>query len=162
MIRVIALGNPHRGDDAFMLALAEQVCGQDPRVELILAGRPGLGLLELLNTTKPVLLLDVVVSGAEPGTLHELALAELPLRPLASTSSHGQGPAEVLALALALGRVLPRGELLGIEAGHFELGRAPSPALLARRDTLAERLRERIDALDPTSTPCTSPDSSAA
>lgn len=148
MIRVIALGNHDRGDDAFMLALAEQVCAADPRVELIVAGRPGLGLLELLDTPRPVLVLDVVVSGAEPGSLHERALAELPLRPLASTSSHGQGPAEVLALALALGRVLPRGELLGIEAACFELGQPPSPALLARRDALAARLCERIAALD--------------
>lgn len=166
MIRVIALGTALRGDDGFALALAERACAGDPRVELILAGRPGLGLLDLLDTSSPVVLLDVVVSGAEPGTLHRCPLAELPerVRALVDVSSHGQGPAEALSLARALGRELPPGEFVGVEASRFELGQASALALTERLDELAALVRGILDQLEaappvePPRAPCTSPD----
>ena len=54
-MRVIALGGAMRSDDALMLELAERMFAGDPSVELILAGRPGPGLIDLLDTREPVL-----------------------------------------------------------------------------------------------------------
>lgn len=161
-MKVIALGATMRGDDGFALALAQQVFASDARIELILAGRPGPGLVDLLDTHAPVLLLDVVVSGHTPGSLHHFALAELPdhARALAQLSSHGFGPAEALELAKALGRTLPRGEFIGIEGARFDLGQEFSPDLLAARARFEALIRARADTLldaEPQEQPCTSP-----
>lgn len=156
-MKVIALGSAMRSDDAIMLALAERMFADDPRVELILAGRPGPGLVDLLDTDEPVLLLDVVVSARPPGTIHRFTLAELPdhARALTQLSSHGFGPAEALELARALGRSMPRGEFIGIEGARFDLGREPSPELAAQLAELTALIEERVAAL--AENPCTNP-----
>jgi hydrogenase maturation protease len=153
-MRVIALGGAMRGDDALMLDLAERMFAGDPAVELILAGRPGPGLIDLLDTREPVLLLDVVVSGRPPGTLHRFSLAELAehARALGQLSSHGFGPAEAIELARALGRELPPGEFIGIEGERFELGCELSPAVAARVGELEALIHERCEGAA-----CTSP-----
>jgi hydrogenase maturation protease len=84
-------------------------------------GRTGRAAREL-DTTAPVVLVDVVRTGAPPGALVELPLDAILDRALAScpTSSHGFGPAEVLTLARSLARVLPRGVFLGVEGARFD------------------------------------------
>ncbi|HLT37087.1 MAG TPA: hydrogenase maturation protease [Enhygromyxa sp.] len=143
-VRVLALGSLHGGDDEVALTLARSLVDQG--VDLVLAGRPGAGLVDLLDTELPVLLLDVVRSGARPGTIVELSLAQLCERALAieQVSSHGFGPAEALQLAGALGRELPRGRFLGIEGASFELGAEPSPELLASLPELERRARAAL------------------
>jgi hydrogenase maturation protease len=120
-VRVIALGNEAAGDDGAALAAA-RIADAAGDLGIVLAGRPGVGLLELLDTAAPVVLVDVVRSGARPGTLVELTLDDAADRAVASTpaSSHSFGPAEVLTLARSLGRPLPRGLFLGVEGARFE------------------------------------------
>ena len=86
-----------------------------------------------------MLLLDVVRSGAAPGTIHELELAALVDASLAQAqvSSHGFGPAEALRLAAALGRSLPPGRFVGVEGARFDLGAACSPEVVAAREGFA-------------------------
>ncbi len=121
-MRVIALGAPDRGDDAAALVLA-------PRLPFPVdaLGRPGLGLLERLEI--PVLLLDAVRSGRPPGTLVEVPLGAL--RPRAPP--HRIGPAEVLALAAALGRPA-RGWLVGVKGARFDPGAGLSGPVAAAMD----------------------------
>jgi hydrogenase maturation protease len=122
-VRVIVLGNEAAGDDGAALAAA-RIAGADGNLEVVLAGRPGVDLLELLDPGAPTVLVDVVQTGARPGALVELPLDAILDRIVASapTSSHGFGPAEVLTLARSLGRVLPRGVFLGVEGARFETG----------------------------------------
>jgi hydrogenase maturation protease len=154
---VIALGSPHGGDDEVALTLAQRVARDD--VDLVLAGRPGAGLVDLLDTALPVVLLDVVRSGASPGTLFELPLEELCNRALAidQISSHGFGPAEALRLAAALGRELPTGRLLGIEGSSFELGADISPQVRAQLPELERRVRAAIDEFSQLEVSCMNP-----
>lgn len=149
-VRVIALGSPHGGDDELALELGRalaQLYGAG--IELRLAGRPGPGLVELLATEQPVVLLDVVRSAAAAGTVHRIALAELRRSSLArdQVSSHGFGPGEALALAEALGRPLPRGVFVGVEGEQFELGVAPSAAMRRASEAFMVVARAAIDAL---------------
>jgi hydrogenase maturation protease len=154
-VRVIALGSPFRGDDEVALTMARTLEG--PNVEVLLAGRPGPGLIDLLDTKLPVVLLDVVCSDAPVGTILELSLHELRDRALATeqVSSHGFGPSEALRLAAALGRGLPRGRFIGIEGRAFELGAAPSAAVCARLDEYAKRAQAAITELATSEAPCT-------
>ena len=148
-VRIVALGNPDRGDDGAALAVAARLKegvggvqamggaglteedGEPGQVRVILAGRPGPGLLDLLPPDEFCLLLDTTSSGAPPGTVHEISLEALTpdLLPDLRVSSHGFGPGEALALARALGRSLPEGVFLGIEGGVFDLGESFSPAV---------------------------------
>lgn len=142
----MALGNPDRGDDGAALAVAERL---QEETTVILAGRPGPQLLDLLPEDDPCILLDVTWSGAPPGTLVRIPLAELTpgLLPDLRVSSHGFGPGEALALARALGRRLPPGVFLGIEGESYEMGAGPSPAVLARLPELEDRVRASICAM---------------
>lgn len=153
-VRVIALGNEAAGDDGAALAAA-QIAGRsgdvdvDGDIDVILAGRPGVGLLDLLDTSAPVVLVDVVRTGARPGALVELPLAAIVDRAVASApaSSHGFGPAEVLALAHGLGRALPRGVFLGVEGARFEAGAPPSEGVAIAIPALAAAIRRAAEAL---------------
>jgi hydrogenase maturation protease len=137
---VIALGNEAAGDDGAALAAARALAeGGD--VDVVVAGRPGVALLDLLDPARPVVLLDVVRTGGAPGAILSLGLAEVAGRAAAApqVSSHGFGPAEALELARALGRPLPRGIFVGIEGVRFDAGAPPS-------DSVAENIPALIDA----------------
>ena len=128
-VRIVALGNPDRGDDGAAMLVASRFQG---RVPVVLAGRPGAGLLDLMAPSGWCLLLDVTCSGSPAGTLHEIPLEELTpgTLPDARVSSHGFGPGEALALGRALGRKLPRGLFLGIEGVNFRQGGEMSQEVL--------------------------------
>ena len=143
LIRVVVLGNRDRGDDAAALLAADDLRGE---ARVILAGRPGLALIDLLPPEERCILLDVTVSGSPPGTIHDLPLQDLApdLLPDLRVSSHGYGPGEALALARALGRRLPVGSFLGIEGEAFELGADLSPAVEFALPTFRGRVRRSL------------------
>jgi hydrogenase maturation protease len=125
-LRVIALGSELGGDDAAALRVAEALAPA-PGVEVLLAGRPGPGLVELFEEGVRVVLLDVVRRGLSPGEVVTLALSELGARGLSSGSltSHDLGPIEALRLGEALGRPRPEGLFVGLGGARF----APGPEL---------------------------------
>ena len=67
MIRVIGLGSEMARDDGAALEAARRL-SSDVDVEVLLAGRPGAGLLDLFDARRPTVLLDVVRTGAPPGS----------------------------------------------------------------------------------------------
>ncbi len=140
MIRVIALGSDTVCDDDAALEAARTL---SLHAEVILAGRPGPGLVDLLDPQVPTVLVDAVLAPLEPGSLIELPLADLARRVEAggTVSSHGLGGGQALRLAEALGRRLPPGTFIGIVAGHPTPGqgrsRAVSEGLPALRDAIA-------------------------
>lgn len=152
-MRLIALGNEAAGDDGAALAAvagleASRLAGHG--VEPRLVGRIGVGLLDLLEGDEPVVLVDVVQSGAPAGTIHDLDLADAVerLRPAANVSSHGFGPTEVLELAATLGRVLPSGRLIGIEGKCFQVGSGLSPEVEAALPALRDAIGDALAALE--------------
>jgi hydrogenase maturation protease len=132
-VRIVALGNPDAGDDAAALHAARGAALALPACVVVEAGRPGVALLDLLDGPAPVVLVDVVRSGAPPGTLHLLPIEDILVRGRARprASSHDLGPAEAIRLAAALGRPLPRGRFVGVEGADFTVG-APLSAPVAR------------------------------
>jgi hydrogenase maturation protease len=139
---VIVLGNDAAGDDGAAIA-AGRIAATGGDLDLVLAGRPGVDLLDLLDAGAPVVLVDVVRTGARPGTLVELPLHAILDHAVASTpaSSHGFGPAETLALARSLGRTLPSGVFLGIEGARFEAGAPLTEGVAAAVPALAAAIR---------------------
>ena len=136
---IVGCGNPDAGDDSVGMEIVRRLrergdCGCDLRAE----PAPGVDLLELFPLAAVILFVDAVVSGGAPGTLFlaPLPSKELEPRALGSLSSHGWGIGEVLKLANALGRPVPRLFLLGIEAATVAEG-APRSAAVEEAIALA-------------------------
>ena len=140
---IVGCGNPDAGDDSVGLEIVRRLgelgdCGCDLRAE----PAPGIELLELFPLADVILFVDAVVSGGAPGTLYLTSLPskELEVEALGSLSSHGWGLGEVVKLAEALGRSMPRLYLLGIEAGTVAQGAARSDAVEGAIALVVERV----------------------
>jgi len=136
----VGVGNPLRGDDAagLLVARALREGGADGIEVRELEGEP-VDLIEAWREADSVVLADAVSSGGEPGTVHRVdaALGPLPAA-LAGPSTHALGVAEAIELARALERLPPRLVVFGIEAARFDVGAAPSAAVRAAAERVAE------------------------
>jgi hydrogenase maturation protease len=124
---VIGLGNPLCSDDGAGLEairlLREQ--GVPPEVAVVEGGTPGLGLLDLMAGSERALLVDAVVSGESPGTLHRFTRGELPPREVLPLSMHGVNAIDALSMGeLVTPERLPRQVLIfGVEISDRTPGR---------------------------------------
>lgn len=145
---VIGLGNPDRGDDKAGRLVTRLLRDLAPPDVAILEQDGDAGsLLPLLHAEDTVWLVDAACSGAPPGTIHRLdcAAGHLP-PPAATTSSHGLGVAEAIALARALGSLPSRCVLYAIEGSAFDPGQAISaPAEKAARAVARRIAAELVD-----------------
>jgi hydrogenase maturation protease len=115
---VLCIGSPF-GTDRLGLEVAEILNNRfDPaRVAIIACERPGACLLEYVRGAEAVLLIDAVLSGAPPDTLHRFKEDAIPRHLSRHTSTHGFGLAEAIALASELNELPRRLILIGAEIG---------------------------------------------
>ena len=128
---IIAIGNAMRGDDAVALHVAD---------ELRALGHQGVqtcdgDLVDLLDRWSGVaelVVIDAVVTGAAPGTLHEFDVSRTGL-PVACqpSSSHIFSLAQVFEMARALGRLPARVLVIAIEIARVEHGTSMHPEVVA-------------------------------
>ena len=117
MIRIIGVGSPF-GDDAAGLRAARRIAKDPPAgIEVVLADRPGIALVDLLRDASAAIVIDAVRSGRALGTIHDLDLGEVARLAGRRFTSHDASLPEALALAEALGHEL-RGRFLGVEIGE--------------------------------------------
>jgi hydrogenase maturation protease len=147
-LKVVAVGNPWRSDDAAGLTVARRLRGTlaadvELREE---AGEPTV-LVDACEGADALWLVDAVSSGAPPGTVHRIDAAERALpAELFRTSTHHIGLAEAVELARALGRLPRTAVVFGIEGASFEAGHGLTPAVEAAVERVAEQVREEVDA----------------
>lgn len=120
---VIGVGNRWRRDDSVGLeivdALRERV---DDSVFLIESDGEPTRLLDAFALAPHVVMIDAVVAGAEPGTVHRFTDRDLPARMGIGQSSHLVQLFETIELGKILGK-LPNGlVLIGVEATDFDNG----------------------------------------
>ncbi len=114
-------------------------------------GEP-LGLLELWDGARAVVLVDAIHSGAAPGTIHRVDASCEPIPALlrGSSSTHALGVGEAIELARALDRLPERVVVYGVEGVCFGAGSGLSGEVDAVTDALAEAvLREAADLVAP-------------
>lgn len=145
---MVGVGHPDRGDDAVgplaALALREAWSGAPtPGVEVLVWTGDPLGLLDVWAGYDRLVLIDAVVTGAAPGTIHRLA-HDAPFVTAPTASSHGLGLAEALALGRALGRLPGVVEVWGVEGVSFAAGGPMTPVVAAAGEALARRLRAAL------------------
>ena len=135
---VLGIGNPWAADDGVgpevvrRLQVGWQEEGGDSAlVEFQTLSQPDLGLLDALAECDALIVVDAVVSGAAPGTVHREVWqpGAVDSRGVERASSHGFGVRELLEMAAALGRLPARVELWGIEIESTEPGEGFSAAV---------------------------------
>ncbi len=128
---VIGVGNELRGDDAAGLIVARRLRERAATQALVLAWEADpAGLPEAWIGAEMAIVVDTVVSGAEPGTVQrfDASVAPLPAR-LARSSTHALGVAEAIELARALDRLPGHTIVYGIEGRSFAAGAPLDPAV---------------------------------
>jgi hydrogenase maturation protease len=117
-VKIICCGNPWRGDDGAGLeaGLRLRALGVDACV----MQRDAFALVDEWTGVDEVILVDAIVSGAQPGTItiSDVTQADAKIPPQAC-STHLPGVAEAIALGRNLGRLPRRIVLYGIEAGSL-------------------------------------------
>ena len=144
---VIGVGNPMRGDDAAGLDVAAALRGE-PGIEVRQHAGEGLDLIAIWEGAGAVLLVDTVRSGAPPGTLHRFDISDGPLPSrLRRQAGHAVSVATAIELARTLGRLPAKVVVYGVEGERFETGSAPSAAVQAAIEPLADAVRSEARAL---------------
>ena len=126
---VIGVGNLYRGDDAAGLAVSGLVADAAlPGVRVCEHDGEPAGLLDLWAGADRAYVVDMVRSGAEPGTVHWVDVTEHDL-PFDGSghSSHHLSISEAVALARVLGRLPARLVLVGVEGSTSAAGVGLTP-----------------------------------
>ena len=78
-VKVIGIGNPLASDDAIGLHVAHRLLKMNlpSNVEVIAAESAGPSILELITGVDKAVLVDAVVGGSTPGTIHRLSLDDI-------------------------------------------------------------------------------------
>lgn len=139
---VIGLGNPDRGDDGAGILVARRL--SEGGLQAIDHTGPPLSLLDIWHAGARVIVVDAVISGTLPGTIHVWDPGVTALNgSLFRCSTHEFGLADTIELARTLGKLPGWIRIYGIEAEHFEAGAQMSPQVFAA----AIRVVEKIESL---------------
>ena len=145
---VIGLGSADRGDDAAGLEAARILARVAPPGTAVraLPGRETT-LLDVWKEAPLVIVIDAVISGAAPGTVHVVDASKDRLRlGTPPGSSHAFGLAEVIELGRALGQLPERLVIVGIEAADCGAGAPVSAPVRAGVHTAVRCVLEEIEA----------------
>jgi hydrogenase maturation protease len=127
---VIGVGNALRGDDGAALVLIERLRARSTPTGVVLHEHAGesLGLLDLWQGARAVVLVDAVKTGSRPGTIHRFDASHTTVAPdvTGSCSTHALDLRGAIELARTLGRLPEKVLLIGIEAESFDAGRGLS------------------------------------
>lgn len=145
-IMVIGVGNRFRGDDAAGLIAADRLRAASlPRVTVSAFLGDAAALIEQWQDAESVVIIDAVVSGAPPGTIHCVAVSEKTLpEDIATTSTHSFGLRQAVELARTLGRLPQQLTVVGIEGASFEPGTGLSAAVSDAMNDAVTKVRELL------------------
>lgn len=141
---IIGCGNRDRGDDAAGLIAAERLRA------LRLATRTCSGdcheLMRTWNRASEVVVVDCVVTGKRPGTVHIWdAHHKLPIIAVRG-STHGFGLGEAVELSRVLRQLPPKLCIYGIEGKNFEIGSSVSAEVEAGISEVVEAIVGQLKA----------------
>jgi hydrogenase maturation protease len=126
---IIGIGNEYRRDDAAGLIVARQLKERlaDSAIVIEQSG-DGAALMEAWRSAETVIIIDAVMSGADPGTIHLLDAKTQPLpKDAFRCSTHAFGVAEAIELSRAMGELPGSLVVYGVEGKNFAAGVGLSP-----------------------------------
>jgi hydrogenase maturation protease len=151
---VIGLGNPVLCDDSVGLRVADELRARlvdRPDIEVTEDGRGGLRLMERMVGYQRVVVIDAIVTGAPPGTIHRLTPGDIPTQ--RSASAHDVNLPTALEFGRQAGLQLPANEqilLVGIEAVDIlNFGETCTPAVAASIPRAVDEVLALLDSTGP-------------
>ena len=128
---VIGVGNSALSDEGVGGRVIREVAPRIPAgIELVDAGLPGLGLLDLLEGREKAVIVDAVDAGGPPGTVYRFAPDEVTSVEGDPTCSLHQGDVlQYARLAEALGMGPKELVVIGIQPESLSAGEALSPSV---------------------------------
>jgi len=123
-VLILACGNRQRGDDAAGILVAEKLRALGVEVKIC---EPS-ALLDTWAGADNLILIDTVVTGCPPGTMHVWD-GPPPRKSKGVTSTHGFGIMDAIELARIMDRLPVRVRVYGIEGHNFALGDEASEAV---------------------------------
>ena len=145
---VLGVGSSILTDDAVGLVVAtrlrERLGGRDD-IDFALNEEAGMTLLEESIGYDRLVVIDSILTGAEPGTVHRVALSDLS-RTIHSNSPHGLNLATVLELGRTQGMDVPSEvAIYAIEVvDTLTFGEELTPALAARVDSIVQEIAAEL------------------
>ena len=140
---VICAGNRFRQDDGAGLAVAAELRGVVPVVEVT---GEATELLQAWEEAELAVVVDAVRSGNPPGTVRRLTTDSPDARfvGMTATSTHGSGLEAAIGLGRAFGCLPARLVIYGIEAARTGEGEGLSPRVKAAVPDVARRVLEEV------------------
>lgn len=139
---VLGIGNTILSDEAAgvrTVEALEQAYQIPDNVLVIDGGTSGMEMIEDLSDLDFLLVIDVVLTGAAPGTLVKIAGAEIPVFFRDKLSPHQIGLPDVLASLELLDAIPKEIVVLGVEPISLELGLDMTPTVAATIPELVHR-----------------------
>ena len=142
---IIGVGNRWRRDDIAGIAVLDELRNRvGNEVDLVESDGEPTRLLDAFERAPRVMMIDAVVTGAEPGTVHRFTDTQLPDQMGIGQSSHLVQLVETIQLGKLLGK-LPNGlVLVGIEATDFDNGEGMTKAVAAGVQAAGEMVLEEL------------------
>ena len=145
---VLGLGSSILSDDAVGLVVARRLrerLGDRDDVDFVLNEEGGMTLLEESLGYDRLVVIDSILTGSEPGTIHRLDPSDLG-RSIHSNSPHGLNLATVLELGRTQGMDVPSDVVIyAIEAADtLTFAEELTPALAARVDSIVDQIAEEL------------------
>lgn len=139
---IIGIGNEYRSDDGVGLVVARRLRRRAGEAFAVIEQTgEGASLIEAWRGAGSIIVVDAVLSGAEPGTIHRFeANTQTVPKSFFRYSTHAFSLAEAIELARVLGELPPRLVVYGIEGNNFSAGVGLSPAV----DEAARQLEEQL------------------
>ncbi len=157
-VLVLGLGNPLRGDDGVGPRVVAELerCELPEGVEVLDGGTGGLDLLQIIEGREQVVIVDAAQVDAQgqvltPGQFvrfapDEARLASLPGDPSTRCLSfHHAGVADVLDLARALGRPLPRIVIFAVQPEQIGWGEGLSADVERKLPALVDAVLDEVN-----------------
>jgi hydrogenase maturation protease len=121
---IIGIGNEFRSDDAAGLKAAKKIkeLGLND-VDVLESNGDGAGLIDAWTGRSNVIIIDAVLSGSAPGTVHRISVGkELLPSEFFKFSTHLFSIPQAIYLSASLGKLPESIVILGIEGASFETG----------------------------------------
>lgn len=151
MLTIIGCGNANRRDDAVGVLVAQRLCERlakhpVPGVQALDCGTAGMEVLYAARDSEKVILIDAVVSGAEPGAVFEVPATQLVSERERGLTLHDFRWDDALHVGARIyGPEFPeRVDVFLVEAADTALGVALSPEVQAAADTVFSQILERM------------------
>ena len=137
---ILGIGNSFRCDDGIGLRVIDELRACSIPMKTLYGANDPLALLAQWDGYDSVVIVDAVIAGSPPGTLHRIDLIAEDVPRGIRSSTHGAALADAVALAKAIDRLPSELMLLGIEPEETGSGESISAACTEAIEQLLEEL----------------------